>query len=128
MTMKSQHPVQTARALHWHQLQLPVGLQVAAIKVSVDGLELAQPTFDPNGLVLTFINHKGDLHVQPAGSPRSEEQPASPGLGLLSVASQPLLYRSASPILFSALMLYIPSAWIDLFLRENVHSKNRESL
>ena len=120
MTMKSQHPVQTARALHWHQLQLPVGLQAAAIKVSVDGLELAQPTFDPNGLVLTFINHKGDLHVRPAGRPQNEEQPASPGLGLLSLASQPLLYRSSAPILFSALVLYIPAAWIDLFLRDNV--------
>lgn len=120
MTMKSQHPVQTARALHWHQLQLPVGLQAAAIKISVDGLELVQPTFDPNGLVLTFINHKGDLYVRPAGRPQNEEQPASPGLGLLSLASQPLLYRSSAPILFSALVLYIPAAWIDLFLRDNV--------
>jgi len=118
--MKSQHPVQTARALHWHQLQLPVGLQAAAIKISVDGLELVQPTFDPNGLVLTFINHKGDLYVRPAGRPQNEEQPASPGLGLLSLASQPLLYRSSAPILFSALVLYIPAAWIDLFLRDNV--------
>src|SRR5260221_110070 len=119
MTMKPQHPVQTVRALHWHQLQLPVGLQAAAIKVSVDGLELAQPTFDPNGLVLTFINHKGDLHVRPVGRPQAEEQPASPGLGLLSVATQPLLYRSSAPILFSALVLYIPVAWIDLFIRDN---------
>jgi AraC-like DNA-binding protein len=118
--MKSQHPVQTARALHWHQLQLPVGLQAAAIKVSVDGLELAQPTVDPNGLVLTFINHKGDLHVRPVGHSQNDDQPASPGLGLLSLASQPLLYRSSAPILFSALVLYIPTAWIDLFLRENV--------
>ncbi len=84
--MKPQHPVQTARALHWHQLQLPVGLQVAAIKASVDGLELDQPLFEPNGLVLTFINHKGDLRVRPAsqhqtlaGQPQTEEQPASPG-------------------------------------------------
>ena len=117
--MKSQHPVQTARALHWHQLQLPVGLQAAAIKVSVDGLELTQPTFDPNGLVLTFINHKGDLHIRPAGHPETEEQPASPGLGLLSVASRPLLYRSSAPILFSAVVVYIPAAWTDLFLRDN---------
>src|ERR1700760_2848217 len=120
MTMKSQHPVQTARALHWHQLQLPVGLQAAALKVSVDGLELPQPTFDSDGLVLTFIHHKGDLHVRPAGLSQGEEQPASPGLGLLSPASRPLLYRSSAPILFSALVLYIPAAWIDLFLRNNV--------
>ena len=126
MTMKSQHPVQTARALHWHQLQLPVGLQVAAIKVSVDGLELDQLLFEPNGLVLTFINHKGDLRVRPAsqypslaGQPQTEEQPASPGLGLLSLASRPLQFRSSEAILFSALVLHIPSAWIDIFLREN---------
>lgn len=119
MTMKSQHPVQAARSLHWRQLQLPVGLQAAAIKVSVDGLELTQPQFDANGLVLTFINHKGDLHVRPEGSPQSDEQPASPGLGLLSVASQPLLFSSAAPILFSALVVYVPAEWIDLFLRSN---------
>lgn len=118
--MKFQHPVLAARTLHWHQLQLPVGLQAAAIKVSVDGLELVQPEFDPNGLVLTFINHKGDLHVRPVGRHQLDEHPASPGLGLLTVAGQPLVYRSSAPILFSALLLYIPSAWSDLFLRENV--------
>ena len=117
--MKSQHPVQPARAIQWHELPLPIGLQVAAIKASVDGLELLQPTFDPNGLVLTFINHKGDLHVRQAFRSPADEQPASPGLGLLSLASQPLLFRSSAPILFSALVLYIPAAWIDVFLRGN---------
>jgi len=119
MTMKSQHPVQPARAMQWHEMPLPIGLQVAAIKASVDGLELLQPTFDPNGLVLTFINHKGDLHIRQAFRPPADEQPASPGLGLLSLASQPLLFRSSAPILFSALVLYIPAAWIDVFLRGN---------
>ena len=105
--------------MQWHELSLPIGLQVAAIKASVDGLELLQPTFDPNGLVLTFINHKGDLHVRQAFRSPADEQPASPGLGLLSLASQPLLFRSSAPILFSALVLYIPAAWIDVFLRGN---------
>ncbi|MBS1660000.1 MAG: helix-turn-helix transcriptional regulator [Bacteroidetes bacterium] len=126
--MKSQHPVQTARALHWHQLQLPVGLQAAAIKASVDGLELTQPQFDPNGLVLTFINHKGDLRVRPLGIPGADEQPASPGLGLLSLASQPLQFRSSETILFSALVLYIPAAWTSLFLRENSHYHKIEQI
>ena len=105
--------------MQWHELPLPIGLQVAAIKASVDGLELLQPTFAPNGLVLTFINHKGDLHVRQAFRSPADEQPASPGLGLLSLASQPLLFRSSAPILFSALVLYIPAAWIDVFLRGN---------
>ncbi|HEY6899537.1 MAG TPA: AraC family transcriptional regulator [Puia sp.] len=126
--MKSQHPVQTARALHWHQVQLPVGLQAAAVKVSVDGLELCHPQFDPNGLVLTFINHKGDLRVRPLGLSGAEEQPASPGLGLLSLAGQPLQFRSSETILFSALVLYIPNAWINLFLRENSHYHKIEQL
>jgi AraC-like DNA-binding protein len=126
--MKSQHPVQAARALHWHQLQLPVGLQIAAIKASVDGLELTQPLFDPNGLVLTFINHKGDLRVRQADRPEAEEQPASPGLGLLSVAGQPLLFRSPAPILFSALVIYIPADWTGLFLRDNTHFQKIEQV
>ena len=126
--MKSQHPVQNARALHWHELQLPIGLQAAAIKVSTDGLELTQPQFDPNGFVLTFINHKGDLQVRQADRPPTEEQPASPGLGLLSPASQPLLYRSSTPILFSALVLYIPSGWTGLFLKDNAQFQKIEQL
>jgi len=117
--MKSQHPFQTARAMQWQQLRLPIGLQVASIKASTDGLELIQPSYDPTGLVLAFINHKGDLHVRPAHRSPADEQPASPGLGLLSLASQPLLFRSSTPILFSALILYIPTAWIDVFLKGN---------
>ncbi|WP_431215784.1 hypothetical protein ACQ86N_14660 [Puia sp. P3] len=113
--MKSQHPVPAARALHWHEMQLPVGLQAAAIRSSAEGLDLTPPGFAPNGLVLTFINHKGDLHVRPADAPETEELPASPGLGLLTTAARPLVYRSSSSILFSALVIYIPSNWSDIF-------------
>jgi len=128
MTIKSQHPVPAARALHWLQLQLPVGLHAAAIKTSVEGLELTQPEFDPNGLVLTFINHKGDLHVRPAGAPQTEELPASPGLGLLTTAGRPLVYRSSASILFSALVIYIPSDWTHIFLKDNAQFQKIEQL
>ena len=126
--MKSQHPVPAARALHWHQLQLPVGLLAAAIKTSADGLELTQPEFDPNGLVLTFINYKGDLHVRPADTPQTEELPASPGLGLLTSASRPLVYRSSGSVHFSALVIYIPSDWTHIFLKDNAQFQKIEQL
>jgi len=126
--MKSQHPVPAVRALHWRQLQLPVGLHAAAIKTSIEGLELTQPEFDPNGLVLTFINHKGDLHVRPAGAPQSEELPASPGLGLLTTAGRPLVYRSSGAILLSALVIYIPLEWTHIFLKDNAQFQKIEQL
>jgi len=126
--MKSQNPVPAARALHWHELQLPVGLRAAAIKTSAEVLDLPQPSFTPDGLVLTFINHKGDLHVRPAGSPQTDELPASPGLGLLTTSARPLVYRSSSSILFSALVIYIPSSWSDIFLKENAQFQKIEQL
>jgi AraC-like DNA-binding protein len=126
--MKSQNPVPAARALHWHELQLPVGLQAAAIKTSAEILDLPQPSFTPDGLVLTFINHKGDLHVRPAGSPQTDELPASPGLGLLTTSARPLVYRSSSSILFSALVIYIPSGWSDIFLKDNAQFQKIEQL
>jgi AraC-like DNA-binding protein len=126
--MKSQNPVPAARALHWHELQLPVGLQAAAIKTSAEVLDLPQPSFTPDGLVLTFINHKGDLHVRPAGSPQTDELPASPGLGLLTTSARPLVYRSSSSILFSALVIYIPSGWSDIFLKDNAQFQKIEQL
>ena len=126
--MKSQNPVPAARALHWHELQLPVGLRAAAIKTSAEVLDLPQPSFTPDGLVLTFINHKGDLHVRPAGSPQTDELPASPGLGLLTTSARPLVYRSSSSILFSALVIYIPSGWSDIFLKDNAQFQKIEQL
>jgi len=126
--MKSQNPVPAARALHWHELQLPVGLRAAAIKTSAEVLDLPQPSFTPDGLVLTFINHKGDLHVRPAGSPQTDELPASPGLGLLTTSARPLVYRSSSSILFSALVIYIPSSWSDIFLKDNAQFQKIEQL
>src|ERR1700753_987549 len=130
MTMKSQPPVhpKTDMSLHWHLLQLPVGLQAAAIKTSTDGLDLPLPPFHEKGLTLTFINYKGELRIRPAHQPGAEEATASPGLGLLSVAGQPLVFLSSEPIVFSALVLFIPAGWIALFLRQNTHFKKIEQV
>ena len=153
--MKLQDPVHPkAHAIpHWNQLQLPVGLKVAVVKESTDKLELALPDFGEKGLTLTFINYKGELLIragdrpdgqvaspgkdgQIAGPGKDGEvmstgrdgQPASPGMGLLSVASLSLLFRSSAPISFSALVIFIPGSWINLFLKENSQFKKIEQV
>ena len=117
--MKLQDPVQqkTAMAIHWQHLQLPIGLKIAAIKTSTDQLDLALPDSGEEGLILTFVNYKGDLLVR--FRPEEEGQPASPGMGLLSVTDRPLVFRSSEPIHFSALALFIPATWIGVFLKGN---------
>ena len=111
--MKSQDPIhqKTDAAVHWQLLQLPIGLQAAAIKATAEDWTLALPDFGEKGLVLTFINYKGELLI--------EGQAASPGMGLLSVAGRPLVFRSSASIQFSALALFIPTSWIGLFLKDN---------
>jgi AraC-like DNA-binding protein len=113
MTMKSQDPIhqKTDAALHWQLLPLPVGLQAAAVKATAEDWTLPLPDFGEKGLILTFINYKGELLI--------EDQPASPGMGLLSVAGRPLVFRSSAPIQFSALVLFVPASWIGLFLKDN---------
>jgi len=71
-----------------------------------------------NGLLLTFINYKGDLQIA-SGDGNGGLQQASPGLGLLTRAAQPLLFRSSTPIQFSAVTLSISAEWIDVFLKVN---------
>lgn len=117
--MKLQDPVQqkTAMTIHWQHL--PIGLKAAAVRTSTDHLDLALPGFDEEGLILTFVNYKGDLLVRSGSRSGEEGQPASPGMGLLSVASRPLTFRSAEPIHFSALILFIPTTWIGVFLTNN---------
>ncbi len=127
MTMKSQDPIhqKTDTALHWHLLPLPVGLKAAAIRTSADNLNLTLPDFGEKGLVLTFINYKGELFIRPG---EGSDQPASPGMGLLSVAGRQLAFLSAAPIHFSALVLFIPATWIGLFLKDNVQFTNIEQV
>ncbi|GGA86833.1 helix-turn-helix domain-containing protein [Puia dinghuensis] len=119
--MKSQDPDQqkTDRALHWQVLSLPVGLRSAVVKESTEKLDLALPDFSEKGFTLTFINHKGDLRIKPGLQPENREQPASPGLGLMSVAGRPMVFRSAGAISFTALVLFIPAEWIKFFLGNN---------
>ena len=119
--MKLQDPVQqkTAMAIHWQHLSLPIGLKTAAVRTSTDQLDLALPDFGEEGLILTFINYKGELLVRSGHRPGEEGQPASPGMGLLSVADRPLVFLSSGPILFSALVLFIPATWIGVFLKSN---------
>ncbi len=40
-------------------------------------------------------------------------------MGLMSVSSRPLLFRSAAPIQFSALSILLPEPWLRLFVGEN---------
>jgi AraC-like DNA-binding protein len=119
--MKLQDPVQqkTAMAIHWQHLQLPIGLKTAAVRTATDHLDLALPDFGEEGLILTFVNYKGELLVRSGRMPDEEGQPASPGMGLLSVADRPLAFRSSGPIHFSALVLFIPAQWIGVFLKSN---------
>ena len=123
--MKLQDPVpqQSHSALRWHVLQLPIGLKAATIKESTTALDLVLPDGGEDGLSLTFVQYKGDLLVCQACRPDQEGQPASPGMGLLSVATQPLQFRSSAVIPFSALSIFIPEHWIGLFLSENVQFK-----
>lgn len=86
--MKSQDPVEqkTTKPLQWQVIALPVGLRAAMIKDSTQGLELTLPATGEKGFTLSVINYKGDLRIQ---SPGQMEQPASPGLCLLSRMERP---------------------------------------
>ncbi len=128
--MKLPDPVQqkTHTALHWHELRLPVGLKAAALNESSDHLHLALPDIGEKALLLTFIIYIGDLLIRPGHRSDPEGQPASPGMGLLSVAGRPLLFLSSGPIQFSALVLFIPATWTGLFLKENASFEKIEKV
>src|SRR5579863_2489454 len=119
--MKLQDPVpqKTDPVMHWHLVQLPVGLKVATVKDSTTQLELALPETGEPGITLTFVHFKGELLVFPANRPDQQGQPASSGMGLMSVSSRPLLFKSATPIQFSALSIFLPEPWLRLFVAGN---------
>ena len=112
MTLFTNHP---PPGFTW---KLPVGLQISCWKQSADTLDLSIPAAGENGLLLTFINYKGDLRIAPGDGNDGLFQ-ASPGLGLLSLAARPLLLRSTGPIQLVAVALYISRDWIDVFLKHN---------
>jgi len=128
--MKSQDPDQekTNKALHWQVLSLPAGLKAAIVKGSPEGLDLSLPDFQETGYTLSFINHKGDLRIKAGCRPEDREQPASPGLGLMSVAGRKITFRAAGSISFAALVLFIPTGWVNLFLHNNVQFRKIEQL
>ncbi len=119
--MKLQDPVpqKADPVMHWHLVQLPVGLKVATVKDSTTQLELALPEAGEPGITLTFVLFKGELLVYPANRSDQQGQPASSGMGLMSVSSRPLLFKSATPIQFSALSIFLPEPWLRLFVGEN---------
>ena len=98
--------------------KLPVGLRITCWKESADQLDLSIPAAGENGLLLTFINYKGDCQIA-SGDGKDGLFQASPGLGLLSHASRPLLFRSFDPIQFSAVTIFISEEWIGVFLKNN---------
>jgi AraC-like DNA-binding protein len=98
--------------------KLPIGLRITCWKESADELDLSIPAAGDNGLLLTFINYKGDLQIA-SGDGKDGSFLASPGLGLLSVARYPLLFRSFTPVQFSAVSLFISDEWMEVFLKNN---------
>jgi AraC-like DNA-binding protein len=128
MKFQDPFPQKTHAALHWHLVQLPIGLKVATIRESSAALELALPPATEVGLTLTFIHYRGELTVLPVTSSDREGQAASPGMGLMSVAARPLLFRSVGPIQFSALSIFLPERWLRLFLGDNAQLKSIHDL
>jgi AraC-like DNA-binding protein len=128
--MKLQDPVpqKTDPVMQWHSVQLPVGLKVATVKDSTTQLELALPDAGERGITLTFVHFKGELLVHPANRSEQEGQPASSGMGLMSVSTRPLLFKSATPIQFSALSIFLPEPWLRLFVGENAQFAKIEQL
>jgi AraC-like DNA-binding protein len=127
--MKSQHPVQptTDPGSFWRVLPLPVGLRIAFAKTSPSHIDVSLPDFTEKGLILTFINYKGEITIRP-GDREGKGEAASPGMGLLSVAGAGLHFQSSAPINFSAAALFIPTDWFGLFLRDNTHFNKIEQV
>lgn len=98
--------------------KLPVGLHVTCWKASADQLEMSIPATSEDGILLTFINYKGDLQIA-LGEEKNGFQQASPGLGLLTHADQTLRFRSFAPIQLSLATLFISNEWIEVFLKTN---------
>jgi len=91
-------------------------------------MDLSLPDSGDKGLTLTFIQYKGELLVHPVNRPDQEGQPASPGMGLLSLSTRPLLFQSRAPIQFSALSISLPEPWLRLFLCGNAQFSKIEQL
>jgi AraC-like DNA-binding protein len=134
--MKSQHPFHptTDPVSRWRIQPLPIGLRIACVKASFENsdhqdhrLDISLPDFEEKGMVLTFIQYKGDLQI--VAGPRGERRElASPGLALLSVAGKPLHFQSSVPVHFSAAALFVPADWVGFFLKDNPQFEKIEEM
>jgi len=118
---------QVAAAHFWSPEKLPVGLDIQCLRESGDRLDISLPASVANSLTLTFISYKGDLQMA-IGGDREYPQQVSPGMGLLSAGKRPLLFRSFSPVSFSAVILSISREWADLFLKGNANFMAMEQI
>ena len=125
--LNSTHIPQKADSRQWSSEKLPVGLTICCYTASVELLHVPLPSFEKEGLLLTFINYKGDLRVAP-GSGSDDAQLLSPGMALLSAANRSLAFRSVSPVSFSAIVIFIPREWTSLFMRDNANFKKIEQV
>lgn len=126
--MKFQHPAHTKAtgSLQWQVFPLPVGLRVALFRESAEKLHLAIPDAAEKGFALTFIHYKGDICIRTGAA--ETEQAASPGLSLLNKTERPIVFRSAGPVQFTALVVFIPMAWARLFFGGNTQFHKIEQL
>ncbi|HVS98443.1 MAG TPA: AraC family transcriptional regulator [Puia sp.] len=126
--MKSQHPVlpKAAGALSWQEFSLPVGLRAAVLKQSAERVELLLPDFQSRGIVLTFLQYKGDLRVRWGCS--GTEHAANPASGLMTRTGRPVTFLSTNPVVLSALSIFLPAGWADLFFADNAEFRKVEQL
>jgi len=124
--MKFQDPDQEKPTKALQVLSLPVGLRAAVLKATVDRQEIPLPDFHEEGYTISFINFKGDVRIGTGHRPGDKEQPASPGLGLISAAGRPMSFRTGASVSFAALVLFVPKVWVPLFLGANTPFRKLE--
>lgn len=107
-------------------LSLPVGLRAAVLKATVDRQDIPLPDFHEEGYVISFINFKGDVRIATGHRPGDKEQPASPGLGLISAAGKRMSFRTGASVSFAALVLFVPKGWVPHFLGANTPFRKLE--
>jgi len=124
--MKFQDPEQEKPLKALQVLSLPVGLRAAILKATVDRQDIPLPDFHEEGYTISFINFKGDVRIATGHRPGDKEQPASPGLGLISVAGKPMSFRTGASVSFAALVLFVPKGWVPYFLGANTPFRKLE--
>jgi len=124
--MKFQDPEQEKPIKALQVLSLPVGLRAAVLKATVDRQDIPLPDFHEEGYTISFINFKGDVRVATGHRPGDKEQPASPGLGLISAAGKPMSFRTGASVSFAALVLFVPKGWVPHFLGANTPFRKLE--